>query len=206
MSGQYPSGTERLPGRLRDALGQTVLASRGAATRRDSRAVLLGVTVGYLVVFLVMLEDLSVTTDAGVGITVVEAPLSRMVQPAPGAFLFEPVALIEAGVAVVAFSPLNTALGLGIALLVGLNLAVSYLAVVQPRACGLTTGAGMVVSVPALLAGSACCAPVVFLVLGIQVTSTLMTAFSLLLPVSVFLLGVTLAYVAGNISPAALTE
>ena len=206
MGERYTAG-ESVPLRTRAqvALGRTVMAGRGALRRRDSGSVFLGVAAGYLLLFLVMLENLSVTAGAGVGVTVVDTPLTQMIQPAPGAFLFEPVALVEGGVFVLEFAPLNGLLGLGIALLVGMNLAVSYLAITQPRSCGISTSAGVFASLPALLAGSACCAPMIFLVLGIQVTSTLITAFSLLLPVSVGLLVGTLIYLAGKVSPAAVT-
>lgn len=201
---QPDGSSSTLGGRLRDLFSQTAAASRGALLRRDSGAVFIGVSAAYLVLFLFILENLAVVPGVGLSIEVVDAPLTQMLRPAPGAFLFEPIALLQAGVVVWEFSPLNTVSGLSIALLVGVNLSVSYLAITQPRACGMSTGAGVLASLPALLAGSACCAPVIFLVVGIQVTGTLITAFSLLLPVSIFLLIATLIYVSGKISPTAL--
>lgn len=156
------------------------------------------VTVGYLVVFLSLVGDLSVRSGVGYSITVVDQPLSVMTQAAPGAYMHRPVALLELGVAVWEFSPLNTLLGAFLATLVGLNLAVSYLSVVQPRSCGVRSGAGVFASLPALLAGSACCAPVIFLVLGIQAGGVLLTAFTWLLPASVLLLLSTLVYLANK--------
>lgn len=71
-----------------------------------------------------------------------------------------------------------------------------------PRSCG--GGAGLVAGTPALLAGSACCAPVVVLVLGVQVTWTLITVVTWQLPASVLLLVATALYVAGRVDPTAL--
>lgn len=188
-------------GQVKHRLLHTGRIVRGLGHHRGALAVLGVVTVAYLVAFLYMLRNLIITTEAGVSIFVVDAPLSRMFDPAPGAFLFQPVALIEAGVVVLEFSPLNFLLGLGIAFLVGLNLSFSYLAITQPRSCGMSASAGVFASIPALLAGSACCAPVIFLILGIQATGVVLTAFVFLLPVSVALLVLTLVYLAGKINP-----
>jgi hypothetical protein len=190
-------------GRARRRLSATALAVRGTVDRRDSRAVAAGVAVAYLFAFLYMLQDIAVRTGAGLSVTVADAPLATAFESS-GPFTHRPVALLELGVAVWEFSPLNTLLGVGLATLVGLNLALSYLAVTQPKSCGVGAGAGAVAAVPALLAGSTCCAPVIVLVLGIQASSTLLTAFIWLLPASVVALVATLVYVAGKIDPTAL--
>ena len=192
------------PSRARRRLAVTGTVVRVVLRRRGSLVVFAGVTAGYLLAFLWLLGDLLVATEVGFSVFVVDDPIARALQPAPGAFLFQPVALLELGVAAWEFSPLNTLLGVGIAALVGFNLAVSYLAVTQPRSCGLSTGAGALASVPGLLAGSTCCAPVLLLVLGIQASGLVLAAFVWLLPVSVLLLVSTLVYVAGKVDPAAL--
>jgi hypothetical protein len=194
-----------LPARARRRLVTTATVSRGAVGRRDAQAVLVGSALLYLVAFLYALRDLVVRRSAGLSVTVADAPVETALQQGTGPFTYRPAALLELGVVVWEFSPLNTLLGVCIAGLVGLNFALSYLAVTQPRSCGVGAGAGVVASVPALLAGSTCCAPVVVLVLGIQASSALLTAFVWLLPVSVLLLVSTLVYVAGKIDPAVMT-
>lgn len=179
--------------------------SVGLLRRRDSLAVFLAVTLGYLVAFLWMMQNVFVGTDVGFGVAVpVEDPLSHAFQQAPGQFAFEAVAVVEFGVVTWLFSPLNTLVGLSIAGLVGLNLALTYLAVTQPRACGIGATSGVFASVPALLAGSACCAPIVAIVFGIQMSGLLLTAFAWLLPVGVALLLVSLVYIAGKVDPTAV--
>lgn len=190
--------------RIRSRLDTTRLVARGVVRQRGPLAVMLAVTVAYLGTFLWVLGDIVVHSGAGVSVFVADNPLSRAFRPAPGAFLFQPVALLELGVLVWEFSPINTLLGLAIASLVGLNLAFSYLAVTQPRSCGLSTSAGVFASVPGLLAGSTCCAPVILLVFGIQASGILLTAFVWLLPASIALLLLTLVYVAGKVDPTAL--
>ncbi len=179
--------------------------SVGLLGRRDSLAVFLGVTVGYLLAFLYMMTDIAINPNAGFGISVpVADPWSQMFQRGPGQFSFEGIAFIELGVVSWAFSPLNTVIGLSIAVLAGLNLALTYLAVTQPKSCGIGTSSGVFASVPALLAGSACCAPVVAIVFGIQMSGILLTAFTWLLPVSIALLLLSLVYVAGKVDPTAI--
>ena len=188
-----------LPGRVRRRFITTGQVTREVVTTRGPALVLSAVTVGYLLTFLWVLGDLLVHTGAGFSVFVADRPFARAVQSAPGAFLFQPVALLELGIVVWEFSPLNTVLGAAIALLVGLNLSLSYLAVTQPQSCGLGVSAGVFASIPGLLAGSTCCAPVLLLVLGIQASGIILSAFVWLLPASLLLLVATLVYVAGQI-------
>lgn len=181
--------------RLRDAVSLAV-------RRRDSLAVLAGVTAIYLLGFTYATGDLRFGRT-GWSATLVSDPLSRMFEPGPGPFTYEPIAVIETGVATVLFSPLDLLLASLIALLVGINLSLSYLAVKQPRSCGLGAGSGVAASVPALLSGSACCAPVLLIVLGIQAGGLLLAAVIWLLPVGLVALVASLVYVAGQIDPAA---
>lgn len=178
----------------------------GALFRRDFLAILASVTVLYLVVFLWAINDLFFQSGVGFGIEVVSDPLSQMFEPGPGTFTFEGVAMVSLGEALYLFSPLNVAIGLGLSLLVGLNLGLAYLAITQPKSCGLETSTGIFASIPALLAGSACCAPAIFLALGITATGTMLTMFSLLLPIGIVLLVGSLVYLAGKISPHAVSS
>ena len=92
--------------------------------------------------------------------------------------------------------------GLGLAALVGGNLALTYLAWTQPAACGLgESSSGVLASLPAALSGTACCGPVVLIALGIQASGALLTAFQFLLPVSALLLAGSLVLVGRQIGP-----
>lgn len=170
-------------------------------TRRRARVIFGGVTTAYLAVFLLAVGDVQVAPGGSVSVFVVEDPIRQALHPAPGSFLFQPVALIELWTLRWELAPLNVLLGVGIAALVGYNLAFSYLAITNPTSCGIRPGVAAAASIPGLLAGSACCAPVVVLVLGIQASGLLLSMFAWLLPVSVVLLLGTLVYVAGSIDP-----
>lgn len=189
---------------IRSTAGLAPAVLRTVLTRPRALAVVLATTVAYLGLFLVVIGDLFVQPGAGYGVVVVDDPLTRAFRPGPGPFTHEAVALVSAGSVLYLFSPLNLLLGLAVAGLVGLNLGVAYLALTQPAACGIEAGTGLVASVPALLSGGACCAPAVFLALGITASGTLLTAFTWLLPLGFVLLVGSLGYLLTKVSPAAV--
>lgn len=182
------------------ALARTWAGLGTALRRRDGLAVLGVVTVGYLLVYLYALGHLALGLG-GYDVLVVDNPVGKFFQPALGPLSYEPVARIRFGPITYLFS-FNTVLGLGIAVLVGLNMALTTLVWRQPVACGVgETSTPLVASVPAVLSGSACCGPVVLLALGIQASSTLLTLFQFLLPISVLLLIGSLVVVGRKFDP-----
>jgi hypothetical protein len=185
------------------AVCRTVGATTELFRRRDSTLVVLVTAVGYLAIYLYALGHLAPGLG-GFGLTVVPGALGKFVQPELGPFSFTPVARVSAGPVTYLFS-LNTVLGLGIAILVGLNLGLTYLAWRQPAACGIgSSSSGLLASVPAVLSGTACCGPVVLIVLGIQASGIIVTAFQFLLPVAVVLLLGSLLLVGRQTDPARL--
>lgn len=155
--------------------------------RRDGKAVFGAVTTLYLAIYLWAIGHLAPGLG-GFDVLVVADPLAKFFEPGLGPFTFRPVARIALGPITYLFS-LNTVIGLGLAALVGFNLALSYLAWRQPKACGLgQSSTGLLASIPAVLSGTACCGPVVLIVVGIQASGVLLTAFQFLLPVAVLLL------------------
>jgi hypothetical protein len=185
----------------RRRLDETVAATALVLRRYDSLAVAVLLASGYLVTFLWALGDLALRPDAAATLVVVDNPLVRMFERT-GPASFEAVALLDTGVVRLLVSPLDIAMGLVIAGLVGLNVGLTYLAVVQPAACGIGAGSGLLASVPALLSGTACCGPVVLIALGIQASGLLVSLFAWLLPLGVALLLASLVYVAGKIDVA----
>jgi hypothetical protein len=187
---------------------QAGIASRTAAAvgvggrRNDARLILVGSTLGYLALYLYTVGDLAFTGQGGTSIFVVD-DLSRAFTSL-GFFRFEPIALIEAGPITYLFSPLNALLALTLAVLVGVNLALTYLGWVQPKACGLEASSGVFAGVPALLSGAACCGPTVLLVFGIQASGVLITTFQYLVPVALLLLVGSLLLIGRQVDPARL--
>lgn len=195
--------TGTLSNRLDGWVRSTLSVSSGAVRRRDSSGVLVIVTLLYLGAFLWAIGDLRFQS-VGFDLLLVNEPFARTFESAPGAYIHEPIALVDLWVVRLLFSPLNVLLGFVISALAGLNLALSYLAVTQPKSCGVGATTGVFASIPALLAGSACCAPVLFIVLGITASSTLLTLFTWLLPIAVGLLLASLVYLTGKIDPNAV--
>lgn len=119
-----------------------------------------------------------------------------------GAITFEPVAQLTLPGLTILMSPLNILMGAVLAVRAGLNLAVTWLAFRQPKACRFNRSTGTLASIPALLAGSACCAPAIILILGLQISSLFVTVFQVLIPVSIGLLVVTLVMILRRTDPA----
>jgi hypothetical protein len=185
------------------AVSRTVDASALALRRRDGRLVFGAVTVGYLAAYLWAVGHLA-SGLGGVGITVVNDPFATFLRPELGPFTFTPVARVAIGPVTYLFS-FNTVIGLLVAALVGLNLALSYLAWRQPAACGIgERSTGLLASVPALVSGTACCGPVVLIAVGIQASGVLLTAFQWLLPAAAVLLVGSLVLVGRKVRPAAV--
>ena len=176
-----------------------------AARRRDVFFVVSLTGITYSMIYLFMLGQLGFQATLGFDLLTVAEPFSRMFEPGPGRFVFEPIAIVDVWLIRLLFSPINAVIGAGLGLLVGVNLGLSYLAIVQPKRCGLGASSGVMASVPAVLAGGACCAPVVLIVLGITAGGTLLAVISWLLPLGVLLLIVSLFYLAAQINPIALS-
>jgi hypothetical protein len=193
---EHATTTSILPG----AVARTWAGLGAALRRRDGQAVLLATTVSYLLVYLYALGHLAPGLG-GWDLLVVSDPLGKFFEPALGPLSYRPVARVQLGPVTYLFS-FNTVIGLGIAFLVGLNMALTTLVWRQPAACGIgESSTPLVASVPAVLSGSACCGPVLFLVLGIQVSSTMLTLFEWLLPLSVLLLLGSLVVVGRRFDP-----
>lgn len=176
--------------RIRETAAHTTDAVGLVLSRRRYRALALGVGGLYLLVYLYAVGDFGLYpgADTGIRTLVVEDPLDRVFDTS-GAFRFEPVARVVAGPLTILVS-LNLLLGVVLAGLVGLNVALATLTLRQPAACGIEEGSrargavGVVALAPGLLTGSACCGPVILLVLGIQASGVLLSAFAVLLPVA----------------------
>ncbi|WP_435363294.1 hypothetical protein [Haloarchaeobius sp. DYHT-AS-18] len=189
-----------------DRVSRTGHAVRLALGRRDSLAVTLAVTALYLGIYLVAIGDLAIRSGFGVGYIVVSDPVARMFEPTTSRFAWEAIALVNLEVVRLLVSPLNIALGLVLAGLVGINLGVTYLTWRHPKACGIDRGGAgsstsVLAAVPALLSGTACCGPVVLIALGVSASGALLTVFEWLLPVGVLLLLASLVYSGGKMDP-----
>jgi len=182
-------------------LGRTRFAIGVALRRLDSLAVFVALTLVYTVGYLFAVQQFF-PGGSGFAFRVAADPWNRLFRQANSAVNFEPIALIETDFFTYLVG-MNTVIGLGIGVLVGINLAITYLAWRQPAACGIgSSSAGLLAGIPALLSGSACCGPVVLLVFGVQATGIFAPAmFEILLPVAVFLLFVSLLLIGRRIDP-----
>ncbi len=156
---------------------------RVLAHRRYRRTV---VVIGalYLVAFLLALGSLTIPG----GPTMVATGDLQAMFRRTGFLLFDAVALVQTPLFTLLISPINIAMGIVLSILVGLNLTMSYIAWRQPKACPVNRASGSVGILPGLLAGGACCAPTILLILGILATATLITASQWMIPIAFVLL------------------
>lgn len=192
------STIDRLDVDLRDRFDKTWAAIALVFRRFDSAGIVLVLTVGYLGVFLWVVGDLSIRPDVPANVLIVDDPVARTFDRT-GPASFEAIALLDTGVVRLLVSPVTIAVGLLVAVLVAVNLALTYLAIVQPAACGIGAGSGLFASLPALLSGTVCCGPAILISFGIQASALLLTLFAWLLPIGVAMLLVSLVSVAGKI-------
>jgi hypothetical protein len=177
---------------------RTVVATLG---RLDGRLTALLAVGGYLPVYLVSLGHLSFG-GRGVAIRVVADPLAKAFR-STRPFVWEPIARVIVPPVDLLVAPLTIVLGGFLAILVGLNLAVTVVAMRSPRSCGVNRSVGALAGVPALLSGATCCGPGLFFLLGIQATGTLVAAVGYATPVAVLLLVGSLIAVGGRGTPTA---
>ncbi|OYR76922.1 MULTISPECIES: hypothetical protein [Halorubrum] len=189
---------------------RTVFAVRAALGRRDGRATAGAVTGAYLIAYHLGLGHLGLRAGAvesagtpRFDLVVAADPVAlatRRVAP----FQYEPVALLSAGPVEYLFAPVNAALGLALAVLVGVTLAVSVVAWRGPSACRIGAGAGVAAGLPGILSGVACCGPAFLAVIGLQASAGLLAAFRWFMPASVAGLLLTLLWVGSRVDPGAV--
>ncbi len=144
---------------------------------------------GYGLFYLYAIGDLTFHGPPAWGAHLVDSPLQR-VWAARSTLMFEAIAVIEMGWMVWLASPLNLFIAGVLSGLLAANLhGIMYIRA-HPTTCGRARG-GLLGAVPALLAGGACCAPGLLLLLGIPALGAFVGLFSWLVPLSIVLLGAT---------------
>ncbi|WP_255152781.1 hypothetical protein [Halorarius halobius] len=160
--------------------------------------------MSYLVLYLLTVGDLSFSSGGTGPLTIRTVDDLSRAFASLGFFRFGAIAVVSLGPLTYLFSPLNLLVALVLSSLVGANVALTYLGLVQPRACGLESSTGILAGIPALLSGAACCGPTILLVIGVQASATIITGFQLLIPIAVVLLVGSLLLVGRQVNPALL--
>ncbi|MDI5934586.1 hypothetical protein [Halomonas kalidii] len=162
-----------------------------------------GIMAAFTLLYLWLTGDIA---EGGTGDWQAAFPAWARAFEARGPFQFEPVGLIGLGPLVWTFSPFNTLIAATMGLLVGLNVVAGWWLWRTPRQCGLGgTSTGLLGAIPALLAGGACCAPMVLIWLGLPIAGGLASLTPLLVPVALLLLvaglWLSLRRLVGHVSP-----
>lgn len=162
------------------------------------------IMVAYLLLYLWLTGDLS---GGGSGGWQAVFPAWDRVWQRRGPFQFEPVGLFALGGLVWTFSPLNTLIAASMGLLVGLNAVAGWWLWRIPRQCRSGAGStGLLGSLPALLAGGACCAPLMLIWLGLPIAGTVASLAPVLLPGAALMLSVGLWRISRRLAPSSASE
>ncbi|ABI57843.1 hypothetical protein ACN2MM_13280 [Alkalilimnicola ehrlichii MLHE-1] len=155
------------------------------------RRAALAAGLGYAALYLWLTGDLDLTGDTAWRWQLGRLEWAHVIQ-ARAPFLYEAVALVQAGRLMWLISPLNLLIT---ALLAGLLAANVHgmLTLRRGAATHCRSGRGGAASgaLPALLAGSACCAPGILLLLGIPALGAFVGLFAWLIPLSLLLLALS---------------
>jgi len=104
-------------------------------------------------------------------------------------FLFEAVGLVYLGQNIKLFLSLpNLILATILGGLVGTNIALSYYTFQKMGLSGSRGVVSLLGTIPPIISGTVCCVPTIVLLIGLQLTATLATAWSFFVPVSIALL------------------
>jgi len=146
--------------------------------------------IAYGLFYLYSIGDLTLYGPPGWGAYVVDFGLERIFS-ARSTLMFEAIAVIEMGWLVWLFSPLNLLFTLLLAGLLAANMHGALYIRAHPSVCRRPGRGGLLGAVPALLAGGACCAPGLILLLGIPSLGAFVALFGYLMPASIVLLALS---------------
>ncbi|WP_290650324.1 hypothetical protein [Aquisalimonas sp.] len=147
------------------------------------RVAAIGTGLAYALFYLFSIDDVMIEPRAEWFVQAGAASVERILTMR-SPFLFEAIALVEAGWLVLLLSPMNLLIALGLGALVAVNVHGAIMLYKAPQACGISQASSASSAVPALLAGSACCAPSLLLVLGIPALGAFAGLFGYLIPLS----------------------
>jgi hypothetical protein len=144
--------------------------------------------LGYAALYLYAIGDFSLTPPPAWDWRIGELSLDRLLS-SRGPFQFEALAIAEAGYAVLLISPLNLLVTAMLGGLLAANIHGALYLRANPGICRPRRGGLIASAAPALLAGGACCAPSLLLILGIPALGAFSAFFGWLVPLSLVALG-----------------
>ncbi len=161
---------------------------------RTSQLIALALTVVYLLLFQFATSELALHGRFQNLTFFALADWQAIMFEARVPFQFEPIAIVEGPFFTWLLSPLNIGIGVMLGGLTGTQIALTNVARKCSTSCGLNRATGLLAGLPGLLAGSACCAPIIFVLLGVQLTASIVTVMGLMVPIAFVLLAGGLLY------------
>ncbi len=152
--------------------------------------------LAYFIIYLAAIQNLIVSVHTGEEKSFFEFMIlpnwQDLIFRERAPFLFEPIGAFYLGNIRLFLSVPNILLATLLGLLVAFNLALSYYSLRLLRLRGVRGFTSLLSTIPAIFSGMACCVPTIILVIGLQLTATLVTLWSFLIPLSIILLLVSI--------------
>ncbi len=155
--------------------------------RAEARTIGTAAGTAYALTYLYALGDIDVVARSAWAWRVGDlAPRTLLAMRAP--LRFEPIAIADLGHLAVLVSPMNLVVALLLGTLLALNIQGMIHLLRRPAQCRPGAASGLMGALPALVAGGACCAPSLVLLIGMPALSGLAAFSGWLVPLSLTLL------------------
>jgi len=153
--------------------------------------------IGYILIYLAATQHLVFTARIGEAESFFAFKIlnnwQELIFRQRSPFLFEPIGSLYIGPTLKLFlSVPNIILAMFLGTLVSANVVVSYFSFRNLALKGIRGFSSLLGTIPAIVSGAACCVPTLILVIGLQLTSTLVAVWSFFVPLSILLLSLSL--------------
>jgi hypothetical protein len=173
--------TEERDRNVREVVSDYFREIRLVFRNRRSKFVALGIGIGYLLFYLIATGVLVFSTNPSPAGIQISSQWQDLLFRQRTPFNWEPIGLISLGVVQIFLALPNIAFGVLIAVLVGVNIAVSAYTYSVRNVCRINPSSSVLAAAPALLTGVACCGPTLLISLGLA-SATVTVAFVSILP------------------------
>lgn len=159
---------------------------------------MIAVFILYVLIYLAATQffvfDKRVAAEEGFFIIKIAENWQELILNQRAPFLFEPIGILYLGGLKFFIAPINILIAALLGLLVALNISVSYYSFRTLALRGAQGIISLLGTIPAIIGGATCCVPLLILLIGLQLTATLVTVWSFFVPLSFILLIGTLVW------------
>lgn len=155
--------------------------------------------IAYVLIYLFAIQYLTFTSDIGEEESLLVLKIipnwQELLFKQRAPFLFEAIGTLYLGDNLKVFiSVPNIAIATMLGGLVAVNVSTSYYSFKMLGLKGVRGISSLLGTIPAIVSGAACCVPTLILVIGLQLTATIVTIWSFFVPLSAILLFLSLLW------------